>query len=150
MPRRLMEEIALASRALKAVTGCDKLNIAAIGNVVPQLHVHIVARWKERSAVAEAGLGLSSARAPAIARWPSRAFWRRCERERLGLASGDQKSRRESVGGGVAPACGGRLVGRLVDHFECRLESSRHRDDDARQARSRPTPALWREAIGSS
>ena len=44
---RLMEEIALASRALKAVTGCDKLNIAAIGNVVAQLHVHIVARWKD-------------------------------------------------------------------------------------------------------
>jgi len=42
----LMEEILLASRVLKAVTGCDKLNIAAIGNVVPQLHVHIVARWK--------------------------------------------------------------------------------------------------------
>lgn len=43
---RLMEEIALASRVLKAVTGCDKLNVAAIGNVVPPLHVHIVARWK--------------------------------------------------------------------------------------------------------
>lgn len=43
---RLMEEIALASRALRAVTACDKLNIAAIGNIVPQLHLHIVARWK--------------------------------------------------------------------------------------------------------
>ncbi len=43
---RLMEEIALASRVLKAVSGCDKLNIGAIGNVVPQLHVHIVARWR--------------------------------------------------------------------------------------------------------
>jgi diadenosine tetraphosphate (Ap4A) HIT family hydrolase len=42
----LMEEIALASRALRNVTACDKLNIAAIGNIVPQLHVHIVARWK--------------------------------------------------------------------------------------------------------
>jgi diadenosine tetraphosphate (Ap4A) HIT family hydrolase len=41
---RLMAEISLASRALKDVTGCDKLNIAAIGNVVPQLHLHIVAR----------------------------------------------------------------------------------------------------------
>jgi len=41
---RLMEEIALASRVLKRVTRCDKLNIVAIGNVVPQLHVHIVAR----------------------------------------------------------------------------------------------------------
>ena len=43
---RLMEEIALASRALRDVTACDKLNIAAIGNIVPQLHVHMVARWK--------------------------------------------------------------------------------------------------------
>jgi len=41
---QLMTEIALVSRALKAVTACDKLNVAAIGNVVPQLHVHVVAR----------------------------------------------------------------------------------------------------------
>ena len=27
-----------------AVTECDKLNIAALGNVVPQLHVHVIAR----------------------------------------------------------------------------------------------------------
>jgi diadenosine tetraphosphate (Ap4A) HIT family hydrolase len=37
-------EIALACRALKAVAPCDKLNVAALGNVVPQLHVHIIAR----------------------------------------------------------------------------------------------------------
>jgi len=43
---RLTEEIAQTSRILKAVTACDKLNIAAIGNIVPQLHVHIVARRK--------------------------------------------------------------------------------------------------------
>ena len=41
---RLMGEIATASRALRTVTTCDKLNVAAIGNVVPQLHVHIIAR----------------------------------------------------------------------------------------------------------
>ena len=29
---------------LKAVTECDKLNIAALGNVVAQLHVHVIAR----------------------------------------------------------------------------------------------------------
>jgi diadenosine tetraphosphate (Ap4A) HIT family hydrolase len=40
----LMDEIALISQVLKDITGCDKLNIAAIGNVVAQLHVHIVAR----------------------------------------------------------------------------------------------------------
>ena len=43
----LMDEIALASRALKDETCCDKLNVAAIGNMVPQLHVHIVARRKD-------------------------------------------------------------------------------------------------------
>ena len=41
---RLMAEIAEVSAALKRLTGCDKLNVAAIGNMVPQLHVHIVAR----------------------------------------------------------------------------------------------------------
>jgi diadenosine tetraphosphate (Ap4A) HIT family hydrolase len=41
----LMGEITQVSRVLKEVTRCDKINIAAIGNVVPQLHVHIVARW---------------------------------------------------------------------------------------------------------
>ncbi len=34
-------------RVLKDVTQCDKLNVPAIGNVVPQLHLHIVARRKE-------------------------------------------------------------------------------------------------------
>jgi diadenosine tetraphosphate (Ap4A) HIT family hydrolase len=40
----LTAEIACACRALKAVTACDKLNVAALGNVVPQLHVHVIAR----------------------------------------------------------------------------------------------------------
>jgi energy-coupling factor transporter ATP-binding protein EcfA2 len=34
----------ILARALKEVTKCDKLNIAALGNLVPQLHVHIIAR----------------------------------------------------------------------------------------------------------
>jgi diadenosine tetraphosphate (Ap4A) HIT family hydrolase len=42
----LMAEIMQVSCVLKDATQCDKINIAAIGNVVPQLHVHIVARWK--------------------------------------------------------------------------------------------------------
>jgi len=41
---QLMVEIDRVGRALKAVTQCDKLNIAALGNAVPQLHVHIIAR----------------------------------------------------------------------------------------------------------
>ena len=42
----LIEEISLVSARLKAVTQPDKLNVASIGNLVPQLHVHIVARFK--------------------------------------------------------------------------------------------------------
>jgi diadenosine tetraphosphate (Ap4A) HIT family hydrolase len=45
--QQLMMEIAAVSAALKAVTACNKLNVAAIGNMVPQLHVHIVARWRD-------------------------------------------------------------------------------------------------------
>jgi len=41
---QLIAEIARASRAMKAMTGCAKINVAALGNVVPQLHVHVIAR----------------------------------------------------------------------------------------------------------
>jgi diadenosine tetraphosphate (Ap4A) HIT family hydrolase len=41
---RLWHEVALASRALESVAAPKKLNVAAIGNVVAQLHVHVVAR----------------------------------------------------------------------------------------------------------
>ena len=41
---QLMTEISRVARALKEVARCDKLNIAALGNVVPQLHVHIIGR----------------------------------------------------------------------------------------------------------
>ncbi len=40
----LMAEVARAARALKEITACDKLNIAALGNTVRQLHVHVIAR----------------------------------------------------------------------------------------------------------
>ena len=39
-----MEEIALASGALRALAGVDKINVGALGNIVRQLHVHVVAR----------------------------------------------------------------------------------------------------------
>ena len=41
---RLLDEIELCSRALRVVARPDKLNVAQLGNMVPQLHVHIVAR----------------------------------------------------------------------------------------------------------
>ncbi|WP_417688521.1 HIT domain-containing protein [Roseibium sp.] len=43
----LMGEISDVSTALKSVTDCEKLNVAAIGNVVSQLHVHVVARFRD-------------------------------------------------------------------------------------------------------
>lgn len=42
--RSLLAELAGVGRALEALLGPDKLNIAALGNVVPQLHVHVIAR----------------------------------------------------------------------------------------------------------
>ena len=47
---QLMDEIAMLSHVLKDITACDKLNVAAIGNVVAQLHVHIVARRRDDAA----------------------------------------------------------------------------------------------------
>lgn len=41
----LTAEIDTASRALKTLTGCDKLNVAALGNMVRQLHIHVIARF---------------------------------------------------------------------------------------------------------
>jgi len=40
----LIEEIAAAGRALQGATGAAKINVGALGNLVPQLHVHVVAR----------------------------------------------------------------------------------------------------------
>jgi diadenosine tetraphosphate (Ap4A) HIT family hydrolase len=37
-------ETNLAAEALKRVTGCDKINTAALGNIVRQMHIHVIAR----------------------------------------------------------------------------------------------------------
>lgn len=39
------EEIRAASTALRQLYRPDKLNVAALGNQVPQLHIHVVARF---------------------------------------------------------------------------------------------------------
>ena len=39
------DEIVLVSEALRAATRCHKLNVAALGNQVRQLHVHVIARF---------------------------------------------------------------------------------------------------------
>lgn len=45
-PRRteLFDEIEQVSSALMQLQHADKMNVAALGNVVPQLHLHVIAR----------------------------------------------------------------------------------------------------------
>lgn len=43
----LRAEIDAVAEALRAETGAHKLNIAALGNVVSQLHVHVIARFRD-------------------------------------------------------------------------------------------------------
>jgi len=40
----LLEEIVKTSQRLKHLTNATKINVGALGNLVPQLHVHVVAR----------------------------------------------------------------------------------------------------------
>ena len=47
---QLLGEIAACAATLKDIVPCDKLNIAALGNMVPQLHVHVIARTKNDAA----------------------------------------------------------------------------------------------------
>lgn len=61
----LMKEIAEISKAMKKIFSPDKLNIAALGNVVEQLHIHVMARYKNDKA------------------WPKPVFG--CEVEKYGL-----------------------------------------------------------------
>jgi len=60
---QLMTEIARVARALRAVTKCDKLNIAALGNAVPQLHVHVIARFRTDAAWPKPVWGAAAQRA---------------------------------------------------------------------------------------
>lgn len=48
--QQLMREIVQASRALRKVTDCEKLNVGALGNQVSQLHVHVIARYRDDAA----------------------------------------------------------------------------------------------------
>lgn len=43
----LLDEIVRASQALEALVKPDKINVAALGNMVPQLHVHVIARTRD-------------------------------------------------------------------------------------------------------
>ena len=45
----LMKEIVYASKIMKKLFKTSKLNVEKIGNIVPQLHIHIIARSKKDS-----------------------------------------------------------------------------------------------------
>ena len=45
----LMKEIIYVSKIVKKLFKTSKLNVEKIGNVVPQLHIHIIARNKNDS-----------------------------------------------------------------------------------------------------
>jgi diadenosine tetraphosphate (Ap4A) HIT family hydrolase len=70
---RLVDEICQASRALERLFQPDKINVGALGNLVPQLHVHVIARrigdsawpgpvWGQGAAVPYAEEALAEAR----------------------------------------------------------------------------------------
>jgi diadenosine tetraphosphate (Ap4A) HIT family hydrolase len=40
----LLQEVTRLSVAMQSLFAADKMNVAALGNVVPQLHVHVIAR----------------------------------------------------------------------------------------------------------
>jgi len=44
---RLIEEAAQAGRVLERLFSPDKVNVGALGNMVPQLHVHVIARRRD-------------------------------------------------------------------------------------------------------
>ncbi|MDC0985691.1 HIT domain-containing protein [Alphaproteobacteria bacterium] len=42
----LIEEIAAVSAAMSSEFNADKINIGALGNATPQLHIHVIVRFK--------------------------------------------------------------------------------------------------------
>ena len=46
---QLIKEIVFVSKIMKKLFKTSKLNVEKIGNMVPQLHIHIIARYKKDS-----------------------------------------------------------------------------------------------------
>jgi diadenosine tetraphosphate (Ap4A) HIT family hydrolase len=63
----LMDEIAYVSQVLQAVFTPDKINVAALGNQVLQLHVHVIARYKKDAAWPNPVWGLGAVPYPDVA-----------------------------------------------------------------------------------
>lgn len=43
---QLLKELRIASKVMQESFNADKLNIGALGNIVKQLHVHVIARYE--------------------------------------------------------------------------------------------------------
>ncbi|MET0532219.1 MAG: HIT family protein [Microvirga sp.] len=43
---QLMQEIRIATRVMLELSKPDKVNVGALGNMVPQLHVHVIGRFR--------------------------------------------------------------------------------------------------------
>ena len=43
---RLMQEIRIATRVMTSLSRPDKVNVGALGNIVTQLHVHVIGRFR--------------------------------------------------------------------------------------------------------
>ncbi|GAB3353161.1 HIT family protein [Lysobacter tyrosinilyticus] len=77
----LTREINRACRVLQAVFQPHKLNVAALGNMVPQLHVHVIARFREDIAWPRPVWGMATAQP-----YSPEELVRRIERLRAALA----------------------------------------------------------------
>jgi len=79
----LLAEIRYAGNLLRACAPCDKLNIGALGNIVRQLHVHIVARTDSDAAWPGPVWGAGSRE-----RYQPQSRERRLDRLKAGLQAG--------------------------------------------------------------
>ncbi len=48
--QRLWSETSYLAEALQAAFAADKMNVAALGNVVSQLHMHVIVRYRDDAA----------------------------------------------------------------------------------------------------
>jgi len=77
----LLREVGVASRMLQAAFRPHKLNVAALGNLVPQLHVHVIARFRDDIAWPRPVWGMAAAK-----RYGAEALVQRIEALREALA----------------------------------------------------------------
>jgi diadenosine tetraphosphate (Ap4A) HIT family hydrolase len=71
----LIEEMAMVGERLQGLFKADKINVAALGNVVPQLHIHIIARFSTDPAWPKPVWGVV----------PAKEYEPSAQEERLGL-----------------------------------------------------------------